>query len=79
MFKSIAQYHKLHKILPILAGKWAKKTDVKKLPERVKKPKKWFLASLPHFVGESLLRSIEYRTLTKRINPNRLVYGEKAQ
>lgn len=38
--KSIAQYHKLHKILPRLAGKLAKQTDITKLPERVKPKKK---------------------------------------
>lgn len=39
-FKSIAQYHYMFKNLPLLAKEWAKKTNIKKLPERVKKPKK---------------------------------------
>ena len=38
--KSVAQYHKLHKIFPILAGKATKETDMSKLPQRVTKPEK---------------------------------------
>jgi hypothetical protein len=34
-FKSVAQYHKLHKTIPAIAGRMAKETDLSKLPPRL--------------------------------------------